>query len=98
MPARNLSAVELESSLKQQPNDPVGLARLGEAYEKEGALAKAADAYERALNANPRVLTAAMKLAQLNAGPLKSPDKALQVREKGARVGPCRSTCGSDCR
>jgi len=85
---QNLSASELEASLKQQPNDPVGLARLGEAYEKQGAVAKAADAYERALKANPKMLTAAMKLAQLNAGPLKNPDKAFQYAKKARELAP----------
>src|SRR5205814_7368463 len=84
----NLSAAELEASLKQQPSDPVGLARVGEAYEKQGAVAKAADAYERALKANPNMLTATMKLAQLNAGPLKNPDKALQYAKKARELAP----------
>jgi tetratricopeptide (TPR) repeat protein len=85
---QNISAAQLEASLKQQPNDPVGLARLGEAYEKQGAVAKAADAYERALKANPNMLTATMKLAQLNAGPLKNPDKALQYAKKARELAP----------
>src|SRR5207237_443999 len=85
---QNLSAAELEASLKQQSNDPVALARLGEAYEKQGEVAKAADAYERALKANPNMLTAAMKLAQLNAGPLKNPDKALQYAKKARELAP----------
>src|SRR5438105_4930703 len=84
----NLSAAELEASLKQQPSDPVGLARLGEAYDKPGAVAKAADAYERALKASPNMLTATMKLAQLNAGPLKNPDKALQYAKKARELAP----------
>jgi len=84
----NLSAAELEASLKQQPSDPVGLARVGEAYEKQGSVAKAADAYERALKANPNMLTATMKLAQLNAGPLKNPDKALQYAKKARELAP----------
>jgi tetratricopeptide (TPR) repeat protein len=85
---RNFSAGELEASLKEQPNDPVGLTRLGEAYEKEGSPAKAVDAYERAFKANPKLLTAAMKLAQLNAGPLKNPDKALQYARKARELAP----------
>ena len=84
----NLSAAELEASLKQQPSDPVGLARVGEAYEKQGSVSKAADAYERALKANPNMLTATMKLAQLNAGPLKNPDKALQYAKKARELAP----------
>src|SRR5207248_3823463 len=85
---QNLSAAELEASLKQQPNDPVGLMRLGEVYEKEGTLAKAADAYDRAVKANPKLPTAAMKLAQLNAGPLKNPDKAIQYAKKARELAP----------
>ena len=85
---QNLSAAELEASLNQQPNDPVALARVGEAYEKQGTVAKAADAYERALKANPNMLTATMKLAQLNAGPLKNPDKALQYAKKARELAP----------
>jgi tetratricopeptide (TPR) repeat protein len=87
-PGQNLSAAELETSLKQQPNDPVGLERVGEAYEKQGEVAKASEAYERALKANPNMLTAAMKLAQLNAGPLKNPDKALQYAKKARDLAP----------
>jgi tetratricopeptide (TPR) repeat protein len=86
--AQNLSAPEVEASLKQQPNDPVGLVQLGEAYEKQGAADKAADAYERALKANPKMLTAAMKLALLNAGALKNPDKALQYAKKARELAP----------
>jgi tetratricopeptide (TPR) repeat protein len=85
---QSLSVAELEASLKQQPNDPVGLMRLAEAYEKEGAVAKAVDAYERAFKANPKLPTAAMKLAQLNAGPLKNPDKALQYAKKARELAP----------
>jgi len=85
---RNFSAGELEAPLKEQPNDPVGLTRLGEAYEKEGSPAKAVDAYERAFKANPKLLIAAMKLAQLNAGPLKNPDKALQYAKKARELAP----------
>src|SRR5947208_15966544 len=59
----NLSAAELEASLKQEPSDPVGLARVGEAGEQQGAVANAADAYERAAKANPNMVTAARKVA-----------------------------------
>jgi tetratricopeptide (TPR) repeat protein len=84
----NFSAAELEAYLKQRPNDPVALMRLGEAYEKEGAVGKEVDAYERAFKANPKLLTAATKLAQLNAGPLKNPDKAFQYAKKARELAP----------
>ena len=86
--AESLSSAQLEQALQRQPNDPVALMRLGETYEKAGATDKAVDAYERALKANPKLLAAAMKLAQLNAGPLKNPDKALQYAKKARELAP----------
>src|SRR6266404_5102189 len=56
---RAVSSAQLEQILQRQANDPVALIRLGEAYERENAVQKAADAYERALKANPKLLTAA---------------------------------------
>jgi tetratricopeptide (TPR) repeat protein len=84
----NIPAAELEALLKQQPNDPLALLRLGEVYEREGAPAKAAEVYERAFGANPKLAAAAMKLARLNAGPLKNPDKALQFAKKARELSP----------
>jgi tetratricopeptide (TPR) repeat protein len=83
-----LSIQELEALLKQQPNDVVARTRLGEAYEKEGALAKAAAQYEEAFKANPKLLPAAIKLAQLNAGPLGNKDKALEFAKKARDLVP----------
>src|SRR5207249_11865707 len=54
----------------------------------EGALAKGADAYERAVKANPRLLSHTMKREQLNAGPLTNPDKALQYAKKARELAP----------
>lgn len=79
---------ELEAATKQIKNDPLGLLRLGEAYEREGSMAKAAEAYEGALAANPKLGAAALKLAELNAGPLKNPDKALQLARKARELAP----------
>ena len=92
---QKLSSSDLEALLKQRPNDPVALMRLGEAYEKEGTAAKAADAYERALKANPRLVAATMKLAQLNAGPLKDTSKALAYAKKARELAPSDAQVGA---
>lgn len=83
-----LSIEELEALLKQQLNDVVVRTRLGEAYEKEGALAKAAAQYEEAFKANPKLLPVAIKVAQLNAGPLGNKDKALEFAKKARDLAP----------
>ena len=84
----NVPPAELEKITKDQPNDPVALMRLGVAYEKQGSFDKAADAYQRALQANPRLREAALKLAQLNAGPLNNKSKALEYARKARDLAP----------
>ena len=86
--ATELSTGELESLLKQQPNDLIVLMRLAEAYEKQGEAAKAAAAYEQALGLNPKLSSAALKLAQLYAGPLQKRDKALELAKKARELAP----------
>ncbi|PZR73570.1 MAG: hypothetical protein DLM52_10810, partial [Chthoniobacterales bacterium] len=86
--AQTVGAAELQASLKQQPDDPLLLLRLGEAYERDGAAGKAAEAFERAFTINPKLTAAAMKLAQLNAGPLHNPEKALQFAQKARELSP----------
>ena len=72
---------------KEKSNDPITLVRLGAAYEKQGAADKAAEAYQRAFQANPRLVEAALKLAQINAGPLKNNPKALEYAQKARELG-----------
>src|SRR5204863_9251979 len=92
---QTLSAPDLEALLKQQPNDPVALIRLGEAYEKEGEVGKAGTTYEQAVKANPKRVMAAMKLAQLNAGPLKDTAKALDYAKKARELAPSDARVGA---
>src|SRR5438067_735150 len=82
------SLVDLEKFAKEKPNDPVALMRLAAAYAKEGSTAKAAETYERALQANPKLVEAALALAQLNAGPLKNNAKALEYAKKARDLAP----------
>jgi tetratricopeptide (TPR) repeat protein len=83
-----LSAKGLEKVSQQQPNDPVAQLRLGESYEKEGAFREAAAAYEEAIKLNPELLAAAVKLAELNAGPLRASEKALRFAQKARELAP----------
>src|SRR4029077_15900776 len=82
------SSEQLESILKQQPNDPLARLRLAESYEKQKAFAKAAAEYESALKINPELLSALIKLAQLNAGPLQNNEKALEFAKKARELAP----------
>jgi tetratricopeptide (TPR) repeat protein len=83
-----LSTEELEALLKQQPNDIIARTRLAETYEKQGAFAKAGAAYEEALKVNPKLLSATIKSAQLNAGPLRNKEKALDFAKKARDLAP----------
>lgn len=84
----DLSTGELESLLKEHPNDPVALMRLGESYEREQASAKAAESYKRALKLNPSLLDATLKLARLNAGPLDNREEALEFAKRARELAP----------
>jgi tetratricopeptide (TPR) repeat protein len=83
-----LSTSELERLRKQQPNDPIILERLAEAYEKQREPAKAAAIYEEALKLNPKRLNTALKLAQLYSGPLLKREKALEFAKKARELAP----------
>jgi tetratricopeptide (TPR) repeat protein len=83
-----LSAVELEGLLKQQPNDLIVLKRLAQVYEKQGNAAKAAAIYEQTLKINPKLLSSEVKLAQLYAGPLQNRDKALEFAKNARELAP----------
>jgi tetratricopeptide (TPR) repeat protein len=85
---KDLSINELETILKDQPNDVVALVRLGDAYENQRAFDKAGTAYERALKLNPNLLPATMKLAQLNAGALQNKSRALELAKKARELAP----------
>jgi len=83
-----LSISQLEAMTKEQPNDVISQMRLGEAYEKQGAPDKAATTYEQAVKLNPKLIAAATKLAQLNAGPLQNKEKALTYAKKARELAP----------
>ena len=86
--ASELSIAQLEALTKEQPNDVIAQIGLGEAYEKQGAPDKAAAAYEQALKVNPKLVTAVIKVAQLNAGPVQNKEKALAYGKKACELAP----------
>jgi tetratricopeptide (TPR) repeat protein len=83
-----LSLSQLEAMVREHPNDAISQLRLGEAYEKQGALDKAAAALEEAVKLNPRLASAITKLAKLYAGPLHNKDKALAYAKKARELTP----------
>ena len=83
-----LSLSQLEAMVREQPNDVISQLHLGEAYEKQGALDKAAAALEEAVKLNPRLASAITKLAKLNAGPLHNKEKALAYAKKARELAP----------
>jgi tetratricopeptide (TPR) repeat protein len=83
-----LSISQLEAMVREQPNDVISQMRLGEAYEKQGALDKAAAALEEAVKLNPRLALAITKLAKLYAGPLHNKEKALAYAKKARELTP----------
>src|SRR5439155_21793770 len=83
-----LSISQLEAMTNAQPNDVISQMRLGEAFQKQGASDKAAAAFEQALKLNPKLATAVIKLAQLNAGPLRNKEKALAYAKRARELAP----------
>ena len=85
---KTISREDLEKLLAEQPADIVGWMHLGEMFEGEKNLPKAAEAYDRARKLNPNLLEANLKLAQFNAGFLQNKDKAIQLAKKSRELAP----------
>ena len=83
-----ISIDQMKKLLQQEPNDPVALQRIGELYEKQSSFAEAATSYEGAIKLNPTLLAPTIKLAQLNAGPLKNGNKAVTFAKRARELAP----------
>ncbi len=83
-----MSVEQLQQMLQKQPNDLVARLRLAEAYEREKDWMKAADAYEAALKINPKLASAALKLAQIYSGPAPNREKALSYAKTARSLSP----------
>jgi tetratricopeptide (TPR) repeat protein len=83
-----VSIDQLKKLLEQEPNDPVALQRIGELYENQSNFAEAASSYEGAIKLNPNLLDPTVRLAQLNAGPLKNSSKAMTFAKRARELAP----------
>ena len=86
--ASSFTADQLEKLLQKQPNDLVARMRLAEAYERQNAWTRAADAYEAVLKVNPKLASAALKLAQIYSGPVPKKEKALSYAKMARALAP----------
>lgn len=78
----------LERLVKDQPKDLTARSRLAACYEQDDQFSKAAAEYEEILRQNPRAAQAALRLAQLQAGPLNNPAKAMEFARKARDLAP----------
>ena len=86
--AGQLSTAQLAEVTQQHPEDVVAWMRFGDSCESNGAFARAARAYEEALKVNPELLPAAVKLAELNAGPLQNKNTAFEFAKRARDLAP----------
>ena len=84
----SLTADQLEQLLQKEPNDLIARMRLAEAYERQNDWTKAAAAYEAALKVNPKLASAALKLAQIYSGPVSNKEKALFYAKTARTLAP----------
>jgi tetratricopeptide (TPR) repeat protein len=83
------AVASLEKDAREQPADPVALARLASLYERDGDKKKAANAYEKILERSPKNVTAMSNLARLySAEPLQDLDRALKLAKAAREEAP----------
>jgi tetratricopeptide (TPR) repeat protein len=83
-----VSPDELKKILEKQPQDTVVWLRLGGLYEQQNAVGDAAKAYEKALQVNPRLLPAVLRLASINAESLHNNARALELAGSARELAP----------
>jgi tetratricopeptide (TPR) repeat protein len=81
----------LEKNLRDYPDDPVILSRIGVLQEHQSAFDKAAASYETALKKNPQAVSIMAKLARLYAWRLNQPDKALSLATAAHKLAPANA-------
>jgi Tfp pilus assembly protein PilF len=79
---------ELQTILKQQPDDVIARLLLGDAYQRLGKFADAAEAYEQAVKINHQLISAFTRLQKLYAGPLDNMEKAAEFASKVKALSP----------
>jgi tetratricopeptide (TPR) repeat protein len=78
----------LEQSARSNPKQAAGFNKLGIGYRQQGQFAKAREAYEQALAADPQYATALLNLAILHDMYLWDPQKALELYERYLALTP----------
>jgi tetratricopeptide (TPR) repeat protein len=86
--ARSLTSEQLEEESRQHPDDVMIWNQLGEYLHQRGVFSKSAAAYERALQINPEFAPAAIKLAELNLGPLQDAAAAFDFAKRARDLLP----------
>lgn len=86
--AAGMDAGELRLLLKEDPEDLLALLGLATLHLHAGEHQAAASACERALAVNPDLQKALLYLAELHAGPLEDPDKALDFAKRLRQLAP----------
>jgi tetratricopeptide (TPR) repeat protein len=79
---------ELQSYLKDRPNDPVALSRLAEIQIRDGAVDEALKSYEKVVATNPQFAPATRRLAVLYRERNVEDQKAFELTEKARQAYP----------
>lgn len=79
---------ELEQFAKSKPGDPILLSRLAAVAERNGDWKRAAEGYEKALQSNTNLVPVMVKLAQLYANQLRSPQQAFALARRARSLEP----------
>lgn len=78
----------LEKELAVRPSDPVVLSRLASIYTRQGGVDKAIKAYEKALESDPKSVSALIKLAELYTVNLRQLEKGIELARKARNLDP----------
>jgi len=79
---------DLEKRQRDEPGDPVVLARLAAIYERDGNMEKAVKSYEGVLKKNPQHVPAMMALARYYSNQPNPPSKPLDLVNEARRLAP----------
>lgn len=82
------AAAALEKRLREVPADPVAAQRLAAIYARQGQTDRVAQLYEGLLKSNPKVVSARLRLAELLAGPLHNPARAIALLQEARTLDP----------
>lgn len=78
----------IESSLKNDPDNVVGLLALARSLDRSGRHEEAAKACLKALDTNPDLEAACLHLASLFSGPLNQQERALEYAKRARQLAP----------